>query len=53
MIVKRLKLVEIDGDDVVDSVVDVTEVLLILWEDWSFEKMWLTDWLSVWLSDSV
>ena len=30
MIVKRLKFVEIDGDNVVDSVVDVTEMFLIL-----------------------
>ena len=43
--------VDIDGDDVVDidgaDVVDiVAEMLLRLWEDWSFEKTWLTDWLS-------
>ena len=44
----RLKFVEIDGDNVVDSVVEVTEIILILWEDWSFEKMWLTDWLCDW-----
>ena len=48
MIVKVLKFVEIDGDNVVDSVVDVTEMFLILWEDWSFEKTWLTEWLCDW-----
>ena len=34
-------VVKIDGDNVVNSV-DVTE-MLALWEDWSFEKTWLTD----------
>ena len=34
---------DIDGDDVVDI---FAEMLLRLWEYWSFEKTWLTDWLS-------
>ena len=36
-------IVEIDGDNVVDSVVEVIDIILILWEDWSFEKTWLTE----------
>ena len=34
---------DIDGDDVVDI---VTGLLLRLWEYWSFEKTWLTQWKS-------
>ena len=36
----------IGGDIVVDGVVDVAEMLLTLWEDGSFEKTWLSEWVS-------
>ena len=42
-------VVGIDCDDIVDVVVDVAEMLLGLWEEWSFEKTWLTDWLTEWV----
>ena len=36
----------IDGDIVVDGVVVVAKMSLTLWEDASFEKTWLSDWLT-------
>ena len=41
----------IDGYIVVDGDIDVAEMLLRLLEDRSFEKTWLTDWVTEWKSD--
>ena len=39
-------VVDVDCVDIVNVYVNAAEMLMGLWEEWSFEKMWLTEWLS-------
>ena len=43
--------VDVVVDGVVNVVVNVAEISMWLWEYWSFEKAWHTEWLSEWKSD--
>ena len=40
-------VVDVDCVDIVNVDVNAAEMLMGLWEEWSFEKTWLTEWKSI------